>query len=457
MNRRNLVSILTLFTCLIAFSLGCVGPTQPVTTLGQKLGIPQAFLLLRDNFTNRKGNKPQCERKPPLLRIADPANLASPNDAIKAAAQVKAEEDLAPQKIKALKFLAGIGCGCYDEDGKVKNAILAGLADCTPAVRMAAIQLIEATLAYCDDKNTDTKAKRCPHCGGRGCPLCQSDRRAQKKKDKELAALQKKKKTPLCQRCHGAGCSSCCGSCCSCNSAGCCGKDVQKKLNDMAYGMDETTGCYKEPVPAIRAAAQRVLEMCPCVMEPAAATTEEQKPKGDVPEGGQKKQEGDKTEGGDNQNGDQSNPQTTSTYPGEYGPDDVDTVRIITPNESTMHNTTYRPANSQNGDPTSGIDIPVSSRRTKSDFINQTMTTSNDMVVAAVENIDASTSQVAIIFSNELMIPVGQMLLIQTTTGEAQCRVVNSMPGRLYATVLSHNYTSTPQSGEMVRFGVLSQ
>ena len=55
---------------------------------------------------------PGLEAKPPVLAITDPANLgedASP--AVQAAAKVKAEEDGAQQKIKALRYLATIGCG----------------------------------------------------------------------------------------------------------------------------------------------------------------------------------------------------------------------------------------------------------------------------------------------------------------------------------------------------------
>jgi hypothetical protein len=445
MNRRILVMVLFVAACLMAANLGCVGPRQPVTTFWQKMGVPQTFLTIRDHFTNRKGNRPQCERKPPLLRIADPANLESPNAAIKAAAQVKAEEDLAPQKIKALKYLAEIGCGCYDEDGKVKDAILAGLADCTPAVRMAAIQLIEATVGRCDDADlSESKTRRCQQCGGHGCQLCQSERRAQKKKDKELEALQKKKKKRLsCQLCRGAGCSSCCETCCECNSANCCGKDVQKKLNDMAYGIDELTGCFKEPVPAIREAAARALELCPCIVEPVQPE-EVQKQQGDVPEGGDTPE----GEGADAPQDNNSNPNPA---------DATDTVRILSPAEAQTMNAAFQPAVSVPSAASASIEWPTSSRRNNSDLINQTMTTGNDMVVAAIESIDLATSQMALVFSNELMIPAGEMLLVQTTAGEAQCRVVHSMPGRLYAEVQSADYATPPTAGEMIRFGVLSQ
>jgi hypothetical protein len=64
--------------------------------------------------------------------LADPANLNSDNPAIKAAAEIKTEEDLAPQKIKAIRYLSTIACGCYPQ---VRPALLAALDDCTEEVR----------------------------------------------------------------------------------------------------------------------------------------------------------------------------------------------------------------------------------------------------------------------------------------------------------------------------------
>ena len=93
-------------------------PAVPFT-LWNFLGIPQGFNKIRDATTNRRGNFPGLERKPPMKALADPKNLESPVSAIKKAAEIKTEEDLAPQKIKAIKYLATVGCGCY---GGVKEA-----------------------------------------------------------------------------------------------------------------------------------------------------------------------------------------------------------------------------------------------------------------------------------------------------------------------------------------------
>ena len=108
-------------------------PSAPLT-LWNFLGIPQGLNKIRDVTTNRTGNHPGLERKPPPRAIADFRNLESPNPAIKKAAEIKAEEDLAPQKIKALKYLATVGCGCYPG---VKEALMAATDDCTEVVTLS--------------------------------------------------------------------------------------------------------------------------------------------------------------------------------------------------------------------------------------------------------------------------------------------------------------------------------
>ena len=83
-----------------------------------------------------------------MKRIADPANLESDNPAIKAAAKIKKEQDLEKQKIKAIKYLSTVGCGCYPG---VREALLAALDDCTEEVRLeAAIAFCKAAGSCCD-------------------------------------------------------------------------------------------------------------------------------------------------------------------------------------------------------------------------------------------------------------------------------------------------------------------
>lgn len=179
---------------------GCTAPPTPTTTVWHKLGIPQNAWSFRDNWVNRMGNHPKLERKPKLLRIADPANLESPVPAIEVGAKIKQQEDLKDQKIKAIKYLAEIGCGCYNDDGEIEDALLAALKDCTPEVREAAANAIAAAAGTCN-------------CCYDGC-------------------------TPTC-----------------------CGEKIQERLMEMAYG--ENDGCWKEPSAAVRAAAASAVAACP--------------------------------------------------------------------------------------------------------------------------------------------------------------------------------------------------
>lgn len=115
------------------------GVVTPPMTLWRFLGIPQGLSRVAGSTFNRRGNLPGLEPKPPLKALADPANLMSKNPAIKKAAEIKQEEDLAKQKIKALKYLAKMGCGCYPG---VKEALIAALDDCTEKVRYEAAKQI---------------------------------------------------------------------------------------------------------------------------------------------------------------------------------------------------------------------------------------------------------------------------------------------------------------------------
>src|SRR5487761_1330094 len=87
-------------------------PGASPMTLWKFMGVPQGIQKLRGATTNRRGNFPGREPKPPLKALADPANLLSGNPDIETAAKIKQQEDMKKQKIKALKYLATIGCGC---------------------------------------------------------------------------------------------------------------------------------------------------------------------------------------------------------------------------------------------------------------------------------------------------------------------------------------------------------
>ena len=180
-------------------------------------------------------------KKPALKRIADPELMKAESDLLKVPAQIKHEEDLAPQKIKGLKYLAKVGCGCNGAD--VQKAILAGLADCVPEVRKEAINVIHAAV----------KKDSCEACGNK----------------------RKRRKLLPCIRCRGCGCDCCnqCGqvecevSCESCSACGaCCGKEIQEMLKEMAFEQDDN-GCWVEPVEEIREAAATALGLCPPLPE----------------------------------------------------------------------------------------------------------------------------------------------------------------------------------------------
>jgi hypothetical protein len=168
-------------------------------TIWSFLGIPQCGRKIHGALFNRKGNHPGLEKKPPLRAIADPANLASPVPAIRKAAEIKMAEDLKKQKIKAVKYLARIGCGCYDIDGSVTEALLAASEDCTEEVRLATIEAISSQAA------------------GEPCNQC------------------------------GQGC--------------CCQEAILQRLAAMAYHRDDK-GCWIEPSERVREAAARALEIC---------------------------------------------------------------------------------------------------------------------------------------------------------------------------------------------------
>ena len=173
-------SILTLFVgCLLAALTGCASAPKPASplpptsaavgnnttivaiastpvasscTLPQFLGLPGigkgvggvlhrlgSRLLTELDLT---GRFPGLQPMPPVLPLTDPANLKeNAPPAVQAAAAIKNEEDAAPQKIMALRYLATLGCGgCYD---KVEDALLEGMSDCTEAVRYEAVKALQ--------------------------------------------------------------------------------------------------------------------------------------------------------------------------------------------------------------------------------------------------------------------------------------------------------------------------
>ncbi len=136
----------------------------PACSLPQFLGIPQLFqgtfgLLrhTRDCLAAQLGTFfPGLEPTPPLKLLTDPANL-SPDapPSVQTAAEIKAKEDEAPQKAKAIAYLATIGCGCYEG---VAEALAESLKDCSEEVRYATVKALR-----------DLGLKNCACCGGNSC------------------------------------------------------------------------------------------------------------------------------------------------------------------------------------------------------------------------------------------------------------------------------------------------
>lgn len=188
-------------------------PEGSSPTLWKFLGIPQAFGKVNAQLFNRRGNMPQLESKPPLKPIAAASNLAADMPKpIQAAAKIKQAEDLAPQKVKAIKYLAKIGCACYDKQGEVTDAIVAAMGDCTERVRLEAVSAIATAAA-------------------------------------------------------DAPCSQCGSKCC-------CDVKILQKLAELAYerGSD---GCFLEPSARVRQAAAEALTVCCTTTEPIEVLEED--------------------------------------------------------------------------------------------------------------------------------------------------------------------------------------
>lgn len=124
-------------------------PSPPPVTLPQFLGLDIVLggvKTVGQNARNRLATRfPVLEPRPPVRSLTDPAN-SSPNasPAVKAAAEAKAEKDEAPQKAKAIKFLASLGCGeCYPDTEK---ALLAALDDCSEEIRYEAVRGIRKSI-----------------------------------------------------------------------------------------------------------------------------------------------------------------------------------------------------------------------------------------------------------------------------------------------------------------------
>ena len=169
----------------------------PKQNLPQFLGfecIYKGVACLFDGIRNRLGMAfPGLEAKPRLLAITDPANMSEDAPpAVQAAAEIKSEEDQAAQKIKAIRYLATIGCGgCYPD---VEDALIAAMEDCTEEVRYEAVLAVRKTTCikccYCSCDACCTEKiqnKLRDLANGQPCPCCVGEQSARIRRQARLA------------------------------------------------------------------------------------------------------------------------------------------------------------------------------------------------------------------------------------------------------------------------------
>lgn len=124
-------------------------PSPPPVTLPQFLGLDIAYggiTTIGSRVRNRLGTRfPGLEARPPVRSLTDPANSdESASPAVQAAAEAKAEQDAVPQKAKAIRFLATLGCGkCFPDTEK---ALLAALDDCNELIRYETVRGLRKSL-----------------------------------------------------------------------------------------------------------------------------------------------------------------------------------------------------------------------------------------------------------------------------------------------------------------------
>lgn len=221
--RARALKLRLVFAATAALTCLCGCATTPIApppeppppkhgTLWGFLGIPQCCQRLKTRtaqLLNRSGRFPGLEPVPPPLLLADPANEKSKSPGVAAAAELKKQEDDAQQSVKAIRYLAEFGCGCYDreEGGKISKALVDALDVCNEPIRFEAASTLARLSA----------GEACQHC-------------AQKR---------------------------------------CCNPKIIARLTQLAYDQDEM-GCWKEPSARVRRKAIIALTGCPLAQPEAA-------------------------------------------------------------------------------------------------------------------------------------------------------------------------------------------
>jgi hypothetical protein len=174
-------------------AVAITAPTSAHPTLPEFLGIPQCCAAAQRCCSLTASQIAFCfpglagllDGFGPVLPLDDPANLSdSAPAAVQKAAEIKAQEDQAAQKIAALRYLATIGCrGCYES---VEDAFISGLEDCTEEVRYEAVKALRDTStnacalcnseACCSEKIQKKLREMAMETDDSGCPIEPSDR-----------------------------------------------------------------------------------------------------------------------------------------------------------------------------------------------------------------------------------------------------------------------------------------
>jgi hypothetical protein len=169
--------------------------------LGTAVAQPKETASSADSGTTLRkfrDTHPEQEQGPELMRITDSERRPVSVPVIKTTPTSTPESDRMSEKIKAIKYLGTVACGCSPHRDKIKAALLAALSDDNADVRRAAAEAIF-------------------HAVENPCEVCHT---------------------------------------CTCS-----GKDVTKKLAEMAEGKT-ASGSWLESSAAVRTAAASALAAC---------------------------------------------------------------------------------------------------------------------------------------------------------------------------------------------------
>lgn len=297
---------MTLAVVVCSNGPGAEGEAAAAQTIWQTLdvaGIKKACDTLQAKIVNHSGNFPGLEKKPPLKMITDAEGPEGGPAAI--AAKIKAEEDQAAQKIKAIKYLATVGCNScireeIDEEGNVVRddarskeivgALLKAMTDCTASVRLAAVEAVMdmSTSGNCGERKQkwSTALEEYAPFGGHfvnaSKKLSKTFTKAVVPPGIQRASRQMARRVTRHQA-TGQGCTSC-------QERSCCNPAIVDQLAKMAYER-RSDGCWYEPSARVRKAAQETLQLCCPSYGPIEIVEEE--------EDGDRERRGDDTGRGD--------------------------------------------------------------------------------------------------------------------------------------------------------------